>query len=386
MPRRRALPTVRPGHAARAGNHPVRPEPVEGRGRGSTGSPRPDDPAAVRPERRAGAAGPESKGAAAKIDVQLAWALDRDGAKIHVRRVDPKDRHARAPFTCLACGEGLVPHLGQVRARHFAHAPGSRCPLTAPETALHLDAKERLLALCADAFSGRRRVTVLARCPSCRRLAARDLAAEGDRAEPEGAVGTLRADVLVLRGETPRLALEVLVTHAVEPEKEAALAAAGVPAVEVDAREEWEEEDGDGVAIRVARSLGFAPCAACTVTARADADRDLGGEAAELAELEAYRARGLFGAAAAPKAPAGPRGSAAKDAGDLPLGPEDAAALGARFVCPECGTSAMTIGRRIARHACPALGGARPIAWRGYDGTVVELAWWRRPRRPPAGR
>ncbi|BDG03858.1 competence protein CoiA family protein [Anaeromyxobacter oryzae] len=313
--------------------------------------------------------------------MQLAWARDRDGNKLHVARVDPKDRRARGPFTCLGCGEPLVPHLGEVRARHFAHLPGSTCPLTAPETALHLDAKERLLALCADAFGGVRRVTVLARCPSCRRLAPRDLAEEGDRAEPEGAVGLLRADVLVSRGGAPRLALEVLVTHAVEPEKEAALAAAGVPAVEVDATEEWEQDGSEGVSIVVARSLGFPPCPTCAAQARADADRDLGGEAAEIAELEAYRARGLFGPAPRQTAASAPtQSSSGTSPGDQPLAPGDRAGLEARFTCPECGGRAIGYGARIARHACEGKA-ARPIAWRGYDGTVVELSWWRR-RRP----
>jgi hypothetical protein len=312
-----------------------------------------------------------------KIEVQLCWALDRDGQKVHASRLDPKDRRARAPFTCLGCGEPLVPHLGQVRARHFAHHPGSTCALTAPETALHLDAKERLLALCDDAFARRRTVTVLARCPGCRRLAPRDLAAEGDAAQAEGQVGPLRADVLVLRGGRPALALEVLVTHAVDPEKEAALGAAGVPAVEIDAREEWEEEDAGEVRIVCARSLGFEPCDACSAHARADVDRTKGGEAAELAELEAYRARGFFGPV--PRRAASPPSGAAEplDHGDAPLGPADRTTLAGRFRCPECGTDALAFGDRIARHACPGCG-PRPVAWRGYDGTVVELSWWRR--------
>jgi hypothetical protein len=213
----------------------------------------------------------------ASAGVQLAWAHDRSGAKVNARRLDPKDRRARAPFTCLGCGEELVPHLGQVRARHFAHRAGSTCALTAPETALHLDAKERLLALCADAFAGRRRVTLLARCPSCRRLAPRDVAAEGDGAVAEGAVGALRADVLVTSAGRPALAIEVVVTHAVDAEKEAALATAGVPAVEVDAREEWEREEEGGVEVACDRSLGFPPCPACAALARAFLARSRGG-------------------------------------------------------------------------------------------------------------
>ncbi|WP_059437819.1 competence protein CoiA family protein [Anaeromyxobacter sp. PSR-1] len=350
MPRRRPAPArMRPGHPAAAAGK-------------------------VRAPVRAGARG----------DVLLAWALDRDGRKVNAGRLDPADRRRLAPFTCLGCGEPLVPHLGRVRARHFAHAPGSACPLTAPETALHLDAKERLLALCADAFERRRTVTVLARCPSCRRLAPRDLAAEGDAAAAEGAVGPLRADVLVLRAGSPALAIEVLVTHAVEAEKEAALAAAGVPAVEIDAREEWERAEPDGaVAIVPVRSLGFPACPACAAGARADADRALGGEAAEIAELEAYRARGLLGPALRTPVPAATPGTAPAPAEepDAPFSEAERAELRARFSCPDCGGAAIAFGARIARHPCPGRP-SRPIAWRGYDGARIELTWWKRPAGP----
>ena len=318
----------------------------------------------MRRRTRARHAAPADRGGAVR-GVLLAWARDREGAKVHAGDLAARDRRTRAPFTCLGCGEPLVPHLGRVRARHFAHLPGSRCPLTAPESALHLDAKERLLALCADAFAGARRVTLLARCPACRRTAPRDLAAAGDAAVEEGAIGALRADVLVLARGAPALAFEVKVSHAVDPAKEAALAAAGVPALELDARAEWLRDGPDGPELVPLRSLGFAPCAACATLARADADRGRGGEAAEIAELEAYRARGLFG----PVTPAAPG--------------EDLSAIAGRFRCPDCGGEALERGEALLRHACRR-GPDRPVAWRGYDGAVVALSWWRRsaPRGP----
>lgn len=289
--------------------------------------------------------------------VLLAWARDRDGAKVDVSTLDATSRRSRGPFACLGCGEPLVARLGRVRARHFAHEPGSACPLTAPESALHLDAKERLLTLCAGAFDGTQRVTLLARCPACRRAAPRDLAAVGDEAVAEGAVGSLRADVLVLARGRPALALEVKVTHAVDALKEAALAGASLPFLEIDAREDWLREEAPGVTVVPARSLGFPPCASCTALARADAERAKGGEPAEVAELEAYRARGLFAGAAASRTPL--------------------AAVARRFRCPECGGSGVILGRAILRHACPGAS-ARPVAWRGFEGETVSLAWWRR--------
>ncbi|HEX9051291.1 MAG TPA: hypothetical protein VF841_12235, partial [Anaeromyxobacter sp.] len=175
----------------------------------------------------------------------------------------------------------------------------------------------------------------------------------------------------------PALAIEVKVTHAVEPEKEAALAAAAVPAVEVDAREDWEQPGADGgVAIGCARSLGFLPCPACAARERAERDRALGGEAAEIAELEAYRARGLLGGAPLRAARGLPRRAGAED----PLSSRDRAILEEAFRCPECGASALEFGARLARHACPG-SPARPVAWRGYDGSLVALGWWRS-RRP----
>jgi hypothetical protein len=306
--------------------------------------------------------------------VALAWARDRDGRLAPATSLDAASRRARAPFACPGCGDEVIPHLGARRARHFAHRPGSACPLTSPETALHFNAKTRLLALCDEAFRGARRVTLLARCAACRRADPRDLAALGDEAIAEGAVGALRADVLVRRAGAPALALEVLVTHAVDAAKEAALASAAVPAVEIDAREAWERELPGGAgpgAVEVVcdRTLGFPPCPACQTAGRADADRTRGGEAAEIAELESYRARGLLGERAKPPS--------AQAVSDAPFTGAERADLAGRFRCPECRASSLLWGARLARHACPGQP-PRPVAWRGYDGAPAELGWWKR--------
>jgi len=297
--------------------------------------------------------------------VILSWARDRGGARVHVGELDPRRRRDRAPFTCPACAEPLVPHLGRVRARHFAHRPGSACPLTSPETALHQNAKERLAWLCDEAFAGRRRVVLSTRCPGCRRPAPTDLASLGDRATLEGLVGTRRADVLVTRGGAPSLAVEVRVAHAVDEGKEAALAALGVPVAEVDAATPWEAEEEGTTRVTCARSLGFPACPACASTARAESGRVIGGEDAELAELEAYRARGLLGP---------PPGRPIREA--VHLTTRDRELLTETFRCPTCGRSTLHLGARVARHACPG-SPPRAVAWRGYDGALVQMGWWR---------
>jgi len=298
--------------------------------------------------------------------VLLAWALDREGRRVQAAALDRQRRRELAPFACPGCGEELVAKLGSQRARHFAHRPGSTCALTRPETLLHFNAKERLLFLCDEAFEGRMAVRVRARCPRCRREAPLDLGALGDAAAAEGTAGALRADVLVTRAGTPALAFEVKVTHAVDAVKQEALARLGLPALEIDAREEWEEEIPGGVALRIARTFGVQSCPSCQLAGRAETDRARGGEEAEVAELEAYRARGLFG----------PRPGPALAMSE-PLSDGERRRLAAGFRCPECGGAGLTLGARLVRHACPGRSD-RPVAWRGYDGALVELSWWRR--------
>jgi predicted RNA-binding Zn-ribbon protein involved in translation (DUF1610 family) len=309
-----------------------------------------------------------SRAATARDGVALAFARDREGGLVAARRLDEASRRSRSPFTCPGCGDEVVARLGAQRTHHFAHRPGSACPLTAPETALHFNAKQRLLALAGEAFSGAREVTLLSRCAGCRRPAPRSLASLGDAAVAEGSVGALRADVLVTLAGAPALALEVLVTHAVDAAKEAALAACGVPAVEIDARDDWEREGpGGAVELVCERSLGFSPCQACQTAARVNADRALGGEAAEVAELEAYREKGWI----APDPEYFGQGP------DVPLTAAERSDLLRRFRCPDCHRGTLEWGIRIGRHRCPGEA-PRPVAWRGYDGRLAELGWWKR--------
>jgi hypothetical protein len=140
-----------------------------------------------------------------------------------------------------------------------------------------------------------------------------------------------------------------------------------------------------GVDVACARSFGFGPCPACRGRAWADAEREKGGEAAELAELEDYRARGLLGGRIGSR-PGGGTGAAPGRGGDpaAPLTAAEWRALEAEFACPDCSSRSLQRGARLARHACPAPPEApgealtRPVAWRGFDGSLVTLGWWRK--------
>jgi hypothetical protein len=158
------------------------------------------------------------------------------------------------------------------------------------------------------------------------------------------------------------------VAHAVGEQKAEALGGLGVPVAEIDATVSWEIEEAGVTRVACVRNLGFPPCLACASAALAEAGRSTGGEEAELAELESYRARGLLGP---------PSGRPAS--GDVALSPEDQRALSGMFRCPACGSSNLAFGRRVARHACPDAA-PRAVAWRGYDGELVQMRWWRAPR------
>lgn len=72
--------------------------------------------------------------------VCLAWALV-DGERVHAEtmRGVPHDQRPRA--ICPCCSDVVVWKAGDVVTPHVAHAPGSRCAATNPETAAHWNAK-----------------------------------------------------------------------------------------------------------------------------------------------------------------------------------------------------------------------------------------------------
>ncbi|MCP4360881.1 MAG: hypothetical protein GY796_22970 [Chloroflexi bacterium] len=47
----------------------------------------------------------------------------------------------RPESICPVCKQEITLKLGQEREHHYAHRPGTLCPTTRPETALHLNCK-----------------------------------------------------------------------------------------------------------------------------------------------------------------------------------------------------------------------------------------------------
>jgi len=149
----------------------------------------------------------------------------------------PKDRPVAL---CPQCDRRTILKLGSVRMHHAAHRPQDVCIATAPETALHLNAKFHL------ARELRRVATIKLRevCQNteCDQVRQREWAVSWDAVEVERCVGTLRPDLTLTRGGVAVAAVEVFATHAVDDEKARALADARLPWVEVRASAVIENE------------------------------------------------------------------------------------------------------------------------------------------------
>lgn len=141
--------------------------------------------------------------------VCLAWALV-DGKRVHAEtmRGVPHDQRPRA--ICPCCSEIVVWKAGDVVTPHVAHAPGSSCAATNPETAAHWNAKFHVAELWNrydfdfEADTAGFKIT----CRKCRREGQfhwwrRQMELMGySRVEVEVPVGTRRADVAFVREET----------------------------------------------------------------------------------------------------------------------------------------------------------------------------------------
>ena len=163
---------------------------------------------------------------------KIPFGLRPSGRLVEVAEVE---RGLACNCRCPGCGEPLLAKKGAVNVQHFAHIAGSECSNGA-ETSLHHAAKQ----VVADKLWIQLpplEVPVSRKDPECGLF--RDYRVFGvgdvwrfDRVEVEMAVGTVRPDAVGFAGPD-RHAVEILVTHRVDEEKQALLAGLQIPAIEV---------------------------------------------------------------------------------------------------------------------------------------------------------
>lgn len=170
------------------------------------------------------------------MDIMYPRAFAADGATIHI-----SDAESGGRFSCIGCGErmsAVLPNLNiAAHFRHTAEGAGDRC---SPDNALHAAAVGVIVESQTERIKRGTRYPC-GRTADCGHVANELDLAEFPPARTEYALtpGT-RADV-AFADESRRAAIEVVVTHDVEPETAAAYKRAGVAVYRVNI------SDWDGV-------------------------------------------------------------------------------------------------------------------------------------------
>jgi hypothetical protein len=168
--------------------------------------------------------------------VQYLYALDAAGIVVSAKRLPPGREAWAEPFRCLGCKAELVAKVrGKMRAKHFAHKPGTTC---APETYLHRLGKEvfreTYLACLASGDPFSITLTHPRACTKHRRLLRRrcehgtveqtfDLTRYYDDVRMEERDGAFVPDLLLFSQADPerKLYVEIAVTHFLSEPKRA---------------------------------------------------------------------------------------------------------------------------------------------------------------------
>jgi len=140
------------------------------------------------------------------------------GLRLDEILVSARDAVRAEYYCCPACRTRLIYRAGPKVRPHFAHRSSATCN---GETALHLIAKMLLAQAVRAATSGNAFITIVRPCDSCETKIDVPFPSDTvDQVEQECRLESgYIADVLLLQGGNPRLAIEVRATHAVPAEK-----------------------------------------------------------------------------------------------------------------------------------------------------------------------
>ena len=160
----------------------------------------------------------------------LPYALTDGGLWVAADRVHFVGAGTR--FLCPVCGGEVIHRKPRDKRQHFAHLDRDR--EHTDEEVSHRIFQMMLHEKIARAVSRRRPVPALVGCSVCGGMHRRDIAAGADSVYVERWISPdARPDILLASAGLPVLAIEVVVTHPVEPQAMRAYEALGVPVIEL---------------------------------------------------------------------------------------------------------------------------------------------------------
>ncbi len=157
------------------------------------------------------------------------YALDATGRRVGV------DAPTGAQYWCIGCGDAMLARTrdfdGRQRAKHFAHR-GQVVDCTR-DSILHADTQRLIVESFNAAVANDLPYWAGANCQVCKRtLRIENIATPDSVAEPERSVvpGT-RSDVVILKGDSPRMIVEVVDSHGLEAATEQAYEDSGIDVI-----------------------------------------------------------------------------------------------------------------------------------------------------------
>ncbi|WP_257294647.1 competence protein CoiA family protein [Endozoicomonas sp. YOMI1] len=139
------------------------------------------------------------------------------GLTIGGELVSPEEASKNEEYFCPSCEGNLILKKGEFRTKHFSHPSNSACN---QESILHKTAKSLIIKSIVDNYKNGRKITIQNECSNCKCDYEINLEPKTfSGAQEERRVGEFVCDVVGYRNKIESLAIEVLVTHAVDDYK-----------------------------------------------------------------------------------------------------------------------------------------------------------------------
>lgn len=145
------------------------------------------------------------------------WAKDSEGRFISIEHAHKGEQYfcpkCHKPFSY--CEKGNGPHA---RKSHFKHKVKTDCK-GLPESAIHSLAKDGIFKIIQNAIAKQQEIIITWTCPDCESHFKVNLLKKAKYVEKEKRLGSAQPDIVLLdENQEPLVAIEIVYTHAPEPE------------------------------------------------------------------------------------------------------------------------------------------------------------------------